>query len=258
MERLSNEKINGLTRAGLRTWGMLFVILGIFGRAVLQTRYLGVMNLTNDELLAAMSAGHDVMLVVTFAIVLQFLETCATPIFSFLLAEGFAHTSDSVKYIVRVLGLAVVSEIPYNFAMSGKFLDFSSRNPVFGLLLALILLYLYQRFSEKKAMNMLFKAVFTVAAVVWCGMLKIEHGAACVILAAVFWAMRNKPNLRNLVGGAAAMACSLFSIFYMVSPMSVMVLHFYNGEKGEENRLVNYLFYPAALIVCAAAGAIFF
>lgn len=257
MERLSNEQPKGLTRAGLRAWGMFFVILGIFGRAVLQTRYLGVLNLTNDELLQAMSAGSDVMLVVTFAIVLQFLETCATPIFSFLLAEGFAYTSDSVKYILRVLGVAVVSEIPYNFAMSGKFLDFSSRNPVFGLLLALVLLYLYSRFREKKAVNLLIKAAVTLAAVVWCGMLKVEHGAPCVILTAVFWAMRNKPNLRNLVGGGAAMACSLFSISYMVSPMSVMVLHFYNGEKGEGNRLVNYLFYPAALIVCAVAGAIF-
>lgn len=258
MERLSNEQPKGLTRAGLRTWGMFFVILGIFGRAVLQTRYLGVLNLTNDELLAAMSAGHDVMLVVTFAIVLMFLETCAAPIFSFLLAEGFSYTSNAVQYIIRVLGVAVVSEIPYNFAMGGKFLDFSSRNPVFGLVLALVLLYLYQRFHEKKAMNLLIKAAVTLAAVVWCGMLKIEHGAACVILTAVFWAMRNKPNLRNLVGGAAAMGCSLFSLFYMVSPMSVMVLHFYNGEKGEENRLVNYLFYPVALIVCAVAGAIFF
>lgn len=258
MERLRNEEPRGLPRAGLRTWGMLFVILGIFGRAVLQTRYLGVINLTNDELLQAMSEGHDVMLVVTFALVLQFLETCATPIFALLLADGFSHTSDAVKYMTRVLGVAAVSEIPYNFAMSGKFLDFGSRNPVFGLLFALILLYLYQKFGEKKAINMMYKTVFTVAAIAWCGMLSIEHGIPCVILTATFWALRNKPNMRNLVAGGAAMFCSLFSIFYMVSPMSIMAIHFYNGEQGEENRLVNYLFYPAALIVCAVAGALFF
>lgn len=258
MERLRNERARGLTRAGLRSWGMLFVIMGIFGRAVLQNRYLGVINLTNDELLLAMSEGHDVMLVVTFALVLQFLETCATPIFALLLAEGFVHTSNAEKYIIRVLGVAAISEIPYNFAMGGKFLDFASRNPVFGLVLALILLYLYNRFEEKKAKNLLLKIVFTLAAVVWCAMLKVDHGAPCVLLTATCWGFRNKPNLRNLAVGGAAMACSLFSVFYMVSPMSILAVHFYNGDKGEENRLVNYLFYPAALIVCAVVGSMFF
>ena len=93
---------------------------------------------------------------------------------------------------------------------------------------------------------------------IWCSMLRIEHGVPVVVVTLVFWAVRNKPNIRNLVGGGATMACSLYSPFYMVAPMSVMVLHFYNGEKGDENRLVSYLFYPAALLLFGIAGALAF
>lgn len=258
MERLRTEQPKGLSREGLRKWGMLFVILGVFGRSILQTRFLGINGMTNEELLELMSAGPEVMLFATFAIVLQFVESCAMPIFSLLLAEGFANTSHAGKYIGRVAGVALLSEIPYNFAMDAKFFVFGSRNPVFGLLLSLILLYLYDYFKEKKFTNILMKAVVTLAALVWCAMLKIESGACCVILTAVFWGFRKKPMIRNLMASAAAMVCSLFSMFYLASPMAMLVVHFYNGEKGEGNKLVNYLFYPVVLTVFAVVGAIAF
>ena len=258
MERLRTEQPKGLSRSGLRKWGMLFVILGVFGRSVLQTRFLGLMHMTSDQLLEAMNTGSDVVLAVTISVVLQFVETCAVPIFAFLLAEGFTHTSDPLKYLCRVAGVAVLAELPYNYAMSEKLLDFSTRNPAFGILLAAFVLYLYKQFSEKKAANLLLKTLFTAAAIIWCGMLRIEQGIPIVVLSLVFWLVRNKPNIRNLVGGGVAMVCSLYSPFYMVAPMSIMVLHFYNGEKGEENRLVSYLFYPVALLVVAVIGSLAF
>jgi hypothetical protein len=54
------------------------------------------------------------------------------------------------------------------------------------------------------------------------------------------------------------MICSLLSIFFMIAPMGMMVLHFYNGEKGEENRYVTYLFYPAVLIILCIVGLVAF
>ena len=258
MERLRSEQPKGLRRSGLRKWGMLFVILGIFGRSVLQNRCLGIAQITGEQLLAVMDAAPGAMAVATVALVMQFVETCAAPIFCLLLADGFAHTSDAGKYITRVLAVAVISEIPYNFAVTGNLLDMGSRNPVFGMVISIVLLYLYDRFRGKKAGSLLVNVGVTLAALIWCRMLSIEFGACCVILTAVFWAFRNKPNLRNLMGGAAAMLCSLFSLFFMASPMGMLVIHFYNGEKDEENRMISYLFYPVSLIVIGIAGALAF
>jgi hypothetical protein len=258
MERLRTEQPKGLTREGVRKWAMLFVTLGVFGRSILLNRFLGAAEMTADQLLEAMSGGSDVMTAVTIALICLFAEACGAPLFCLLLAEGMDHTANAAKYIGRVLGLAAISEIPYNIAMSGKLMDLSSRNPVFGMAMALILLFLYTRYSEKGLKNLLLKVAFTIAAVFWSGLLRFECGIPCVILAVAFWSFRNKPNIRNLMGGIAAMLCSFFSVFFMMAPMGMMVLHFYNGEKGEENRLLNYLFYPAVLTVFALVGFLAF
>lgn len=258
MERLRTEQPRGLTRAGIRKWGMLFLILGIFGRCVILNRYLGVANLSSDQLLKAMNSGSDVMTAVTVALICLFAETMAFPIFALLLADGMAHTDNALKYLARILGVAVFSEFPYNFAMTGNLLYVSTRNPVFGMLMAALLLYLYRIYGEKTLKHLLLRIVFTVAAIFWTGLLRIENGLICLVLTLVFWAFRKKPNIRNLMAGVAAMVCSFLSIFCMASPMGMMVLHFYNGEKGEENRLMAYLFYPAALIVLGIAGAVAF
>ena len=258
MERLRTEQPKGLSHSGIRKWAMIFAALGIFGRSVLQMRYLGLGNMTSDQLLQAMSGGSDVMTVVTISLVMQFIETCAVPLFCFLLAEGFQYTASAEKYLGRIAALAVISEIPFNVAMSGKIFDFSSRNPVFGLLLAILVLYLFKHFARRKVSGWFVKAGIVLAALIWCAMLRIEHGIPSVVLTIAFWACRRKPMIRNLVGGGAAMLCCLSSIFYAVSPMSIMVLHFHNGEKGEENKLISYLLYPVMLIAFAAVGAIVF
>lgn len=37
----------------------------------------------------------------------------AFPVFAFLIAEGFRHTRNRMKYFLRLLGFAVVSEVPW-------------------------------------------------------------------------------------------------------------------------------------------------
>ena len=140
MERLGNTKPSGLHAGNLRAWGMLFAIAGIISRSLLQNQMLGMGTRTMQELMALMQASDTAMAIATVALVLQAVETVAVPIFVFLLAEGFRHTSDWKKYLLRVAGLAVLTEIPYDLAMNQKVLEFGTQNPVFGLVLCMILL----------------------------------------------------------------------------------------------------------------------
>ena len=79
-----------------------------------------------------------------------------------------------------------------------------------------------------------------------------------LLILAVLWALREKTALRNLLGAAAALVCCLGSLFYMAAPMGFLAIHFYNGEKGAENRAVNYLAYPALLLIIWALGVLLF
>lgn len=249
MEAKTNERRSGLTGQGLRVWGFLFLVLGIVGRSIFQNKLLGVGQVSGAQLLELMQGSDNAMIYATVALILQAVETCAVPVFAFLLFEGFQHTSSFKLYVLKVAALAVISEIPYNLAISGNALDTTSRNPVFGLLVALILLYLYDYLREASMQNRLIKVLVFVAAMLWAAMLKINAGMPIVLVVCVLWAFRKRPVYRNVAGATAAIVCTLGSPFYLASPMGFMAVHFYNGEKGEGKWLVNYLAYPVLLLV---------
>lgn len=258
MERIVDQKPSGLNSNALRTWGMVFLALGAVGKSILQNRILCLDQVAPMELVEAMQNSGTVMLLATAALVLQALETCAVPIFAFLLAEGGQRTSNLPKYILRVGILALASEIPYNLAMSGTFLDVSSRNPVFGSVIGLLMLWFYGRFPERSFSQVMIRVAVTLAAMLWCVMLSVSCGPALLLVLAVLWAFREKPMLRGMVGAMAALLCSVGSMFYMASPMGFLAVHFYNGEKGPDNRVVSYLAYPVLLIGVWAAGVLLF
>ncbi len=253
MERLAPQRPSGIGRNTLRTWGILFLICEVVSAAVLQNRILGLGTVTGPQLLEAMQSP-DVMAIATAALVMKVLGACAVPIFAFLLAEGAKHTSDFGAYLLRVVELAVISETPYNLAYSGKLVDFSSRNPVFGLALALVMLYFFRRYTGRSFKTAAIRLAVTAAAVLWSIMLGVEQGGILVVLVAVLWVLWDKPTLRNISAATVAMVCSAFSLFLMASPMAFLAIHAYNGEQGNDKRLLNYAVYPVLLILAALAG----
>ena len=253
-ERLNNQRPMGLTSAGLKTFAMVFIALGIVGRCIFQNGMLGMNSSTGSDLMELIMASEDAMIYATVAIVLQVLECMAVPLVAYQLVEGFRHTSSFKNYILRLGGLALVCELPYNLAVGGKLLDMGSRNPVFGLVLTVLVLYFYNRYQEKSFNNLAIKFFVTLAAFIWVSMLKIENGEAVFLIAAVLWAFRNKPTYRNFVGCSAAICCCLFSSYFLIAPLSFLILHYYNEEKGEENRLVQYLAYPVILLAVGLVG----
>ena len=246
MERLaSNTRKSGLHTGNLRAWGMLFAIAGIVSRSILQNRMLGVGLRSMQELMELMRSDDTAMIIATVALVLQAVETVAVPIFVFLLAEGFIHTSDWKKYMARVAGLAILTEIPYDLAMNNKILEFGSQNPVIGLVLCMVLLYLFRRFAGKK----LICVIMALAGLAWALMLKVDHGIPMILMICVIHLFRNKRMFMGFSGMAAAALCTGISPFYLIAPMGFLAIHFYNGEEGNSSRLVNYLFYPVTLLV---------
>jgi len=254
MERLDNHKRSGINGNALRTWGLLFLAAGVAGRGIIQTHLLGIGQLDTQQLLEVISASDSAMVLATLSLVLQAMETCAVPIFAILLVEGVRHTAGFFAYLLRVGGLALLCELPYNLAFSGKVLEFGSRNPVFGLLLCLVAMYFFQRYEGLSFRNVLIKVVVTVSALLWCEMLQIDFGFSLVLLVIVLWAFHSKPLYRNFAGAVAVVLCTAISPFFLAAPMGFLAVHFYNGEKGTNSRLVTYLAYPALLLAAAIAG----
>lgn len=254
MERLTTQKPSGMNGDSLRTWGLFFLAAGVIGRGLLQTHILGIGQLTALQLLETMNASQTAMTMVTISLVLQAMETCAVPIFAMMLVEGVQHTSDFKAYMLRVTGLALIAEIPYNLAFSGKILAMDARNPVFGLVLSMVMLYFFRQYAGFGIKQILIKVFVAVASVIWCRMLSIDSGICVVLVVAVLWTFRKKALYRNFAGAIALVLCTAVSPFYLAAPMGFLAVFFYNGEEGTNSRTVKYLAYPVILLVTGLLG----
>ncbi|MBQ5711702.1 MAG: hypothetical protein IIV61_03720 [Oscillospiraceae bacterium] len=247
----------GNTIQTLRTWGLLFLAMGIAGQTIIQNTMLGVGQISMEELLLAMD-DQNTMIWATVALVAQLFQTCAIPIFTFLLVQGVMHTSSFKNYALRVAGIALLAEIPFDLAMTGKPFFFGNQNPVLGLLLAMVVLWFIRHYSGKGFKSVLIGILVTVMAVFWVGMLRISDGVMTVVLVVIFWLTRRKLIWQVFAGACATLLCTMLSLLYFMAPMSFLLIHFYNEEPGEGNKAVSYFAYPALLLGLYLVGVFLF
>ena len=69
----------------------------------------------------------------------------AFPIFAFLLTEGFIHTKNRKKYFLRILLMAVFSEVPFDLCLYNQWYNFSAQNIGFTLAFGVTTMYLMKR-----------------------------------------------------------------------------------------------------------------
>lgn len=266
-ERLIPRRRTGNTAQTLRTWALLFLAIGIVGRSILELKLLGMGTLSDEELLESMGTSNTAMILATAAIVMQLIKTCAVPLFAFLLVEGVQHTASFWNYFLRVAGLALVSEIPYdlamyNFSVNGSIFNWADQNPVFGLLLCMVMIYLYKHYAGRKLKNILICGIVAIFAVLWAWMLKISEGVPLVLIVTALWFTRGKQTRQVFVGAVVACLCiaipspsGLEYMRYLASPMVFLMIFRYNGEPGEGKKVVRYGAYPVMLIAIWAIAA---
>lgn len=64
----------------------------------------------------------------------------AFPIYAFFLAQGFRYTKSRAKYLARLAGFALLSEIPFDYMVYGQAFVWQGQNVMFTLALALLAL----------------------------------------------------------------------------------------------------------------------
>lgn len=74
----------------------------------------------------------------------------AFPIFAFMIVEGFTHTRNLKKYMLRLLVFAVLSEIPFNLMYGGQVFYPVHQNVLWTFLLALVGLWLMEKARNKQ------------------------------------------------------------------------------------------------------------
>lgn len=180
------------------------------------------------------------------------------PIFAFMIAEGAVHTKNKFLYAARLLAFAVISEVPFDMAFNGTYLEFSHQNVFFTLFLGLICVYCLD-FFRKKSLGAL-----GIITTIICGLgaffLKSDYGFMGVIVIALMYMFSTvKTGIRYLGFALTGLMTSIVYVFplsfgflqsQVYAALCFVPLSLYNGKRGRKmNRYFFYAFYPVHIII---------
>lgn len=238
-----------------RRRGLSSFRLKVIGDALLTLSALGTTILPQ----ALGNPGTDNLTGMTILVICELVSWCAAPIFAWLLCEGYRHTSSVGRYLLRLTVLAVVSEVPYDLATSGKVVDWSSQSPVIALVVALLMLIVIDwadRFPRGTRTAVVVLA--SVSALLWMLLLRVgvrqrlvNVGLLIVAFVIVFRLLHRRENTMMFTAGL------LGAMAFVFPAIGVAVVHYHNDELGYRHGWtpwVLYAFYPAMLAVCALAA----
>ena len=176
--------------------------------------------------------------------VLRFTGRLAFPIFCFLLVEGFLHTHDFKKYALRMLGFALISEGPFDWAFfSGVY--WGHQNVYFTLLLGLLAMKALDTSQTPEGMPALKGILGAAACFLAAVLLHCDYDVLGLALILALY-MTRKDKRAQCIAGA------VFSLFEPVAPLAFGLVWFYSGERGGSSKLEQwafYWFYPAHIFV---------
>lgn len=200
----------------------------------------------------------------------------AFPIFAFLLAEGYFHTHNFKKYILRLLIFAVISEIPFNLMYGGSAIFIYHQNVLWSFLISLTGMWFIDRIKQRgKLWLTILTAVLTIPFCALSGqILMVDYYGAGILTAFVFYIFHGRKwwcILGQLAGLYFINIHLLGSMYYTVSVfglelhlyqqglalLSLIPIWLYKGRQGCHSKAFKYFcyaFYPAhiALLVLIA------
>lgn len=94
--------------------------------------------------------------------VLRMIGRVSFPLFCFFIVEGFFHTRSRLKYAIRLLIFAIISEVPFDLALFGYWVHSSYQNVYFTLLIGLLAIWgidSLQKFMTDKFVNICVKVL---------------------------------------------------------------------------------------------------
>lgn len=195
---------------------------------------------------------------------MRYIGRMAFPIYCFLLVEGFLHTRSVQKYAIRLFLFALVSEIPFDLALTGQWWSMECSNVFFTLVIGLILIWglsyvekFYEFWQEKKWDFFMGKlVVLLLGGIVAIALgsvaeilLKTDYGMAGVWAIAVLYLFRQTKELGFIL--SILLLSVMSSSTEILALLMLVPLMKYDGTRGKNIKYVFYAFYPVHLLVLA-------
>jgi len=167
------------------------------------------------------------------------------PIMCFFIAEGFYYTHSKLRYGIRLVFFAIISQLAYTFANCKTILTLKliyDWNAIYALFIGFLILICYETIK--------IKLMKWLAIAALCGISFIsDWGVIAALWILFFYIFRNNAVKRNIIYGIIAFVEIAYEYWFMYEkniPLQYGLWHFglllaipilltYNGEKGRDS-----------------------
>ena len=215
---------------------------------------LRILDGTSLKLIAMISMVFDHVGDMFFpgALWMRMIGRLAMPLFSFCIAEGYAHTKNKQRYLMRMGVFALVSEIPFDLAFEGR-VGLGHQNIMLSFFLAILALMVFDRIrgegKEHAAGKTLLGILCVCAVAVLALLLRADYTLFAVLAVFLFYVLRNRHPLLRCGVGVGFLALTRTVGYYRATGLSLIPLLLYNGKRGRGLKWLFYAFYPGHLLL---------
>ena len=196
--------------------------------------------------------------------ILRCVGRLAFPLFAFMAVEGYLHTRSLKKYLLRLLMLAVISEIPFDLLVSGSVVDPMHQNVIWTIILGLCCIRAFENISAD--LKKILSAVVIIASLAAAIIARVDYSSAGVLTLLAFYAFRGNTvrcRLMQLLSLAFINLVLLGGIgfafpYQALAVLSLPIICLYDGSQGPHNGFIkaaNNQFYPAHMLILALFSA---
>lgn len=223
--------------------------------------------------MALMLCDHICLALMPDRVCMTCVGRLAFPIFAFLVAEGFIRTRSRARYARRLLVFALVSEVPFDLLAAGRPVYPFHQNVLWIFLIALGCMQLLEwaKADPRPAARFVLSAGAVLGGFLAGTAFMVDYFGPGVWTVLVFYFFRGD-GWRQRLG---QLLCLLFLNGWLLAGQTVLLgglalpiqafavlalpfIWLYRGRQGPHGRAVRWLFYgfyPAHLLVLAAAAA---
>ena len=199
--------------------------------------------------------------------ILRVVGRVSFPIFVYLIAEGFRHTKNPSKFLLRLGIFAIISEPFFDMSIqySGGINFFSNTNIFYTLFLGGLAIVLYQKLMQYS--NVVVSLIPVAVCLVLAEFLTVDYGGYGVLFIFLMYAIKPE-KLRLLLMLPLSLwqhAYTIefllryrqwpFSQYYLLmipaTMLPVFLIVLYNGKRGIGMKWLFYAAYPAHLAILA-------
>ena len=188
--------------------------------------------------------------------IMRMIGRIAFPIFCYVLVEGFLHTKNLNKYLLRLAIFALVSEIPFDLAIYQTPFHFGHQNVIFTMFIGLASIagMRYLGFDDKEKQIYIWQRLLPMVPFLvgfaLASVLCTDYSGMGVALIVILYYFKTSKTAQILFG-CLLCASNPTALFGFIP------VHFYNGTKGRDLKYFFYIFYPAHLLVLYLLGLFF-